>query len=110
MSGSAARISVPKDFTSHGRLKSPCASIMSGPYAAHSTPPPLRYASISCGSTLAHATITRANGAIEDGLSLSRSGAMYACGSTKRRSSGSAMGFSTSRIPVAACCSSHSRA
>ena len=31
MAGIAGRISDPNESTSHGRLKSPCASIMSGP-------------------------------------------------------------------------------
>ena len=70
----AGSISVPNELTSQGRLKSPCDSIMSGPYADQSTPPPVRYASRSCGRTLAHATTERPSGAIDHGLSRFSSG------------------------------------
>ena len=70
----------PNEPRSHGRLKSPWASIMSGPYSAQSTPPPVRYASRSCGRTLAQATTERATGAIEYGLSGSSRGAAWPSG------------------------------
>ena len=74
MSGIEGTYSVPRDPTSHGRLKSPCASIMSRPYELHGTSAPERKEATSCGVTLDTATNDLHTGAIEYGLSRSRSG------------------------------------
>ena len=58
----------------------------------------------------AQATTERPSGAIDHGLSGSRSGSAYASGREKRRSAAGAAASSTTRNPVVACCSSHSRA
>jgi hypothetical protein len=101
---------VPNDPTSHHRLKSPCASIMSRPYASHGTGPPDRNAETSSGITPAIATNDLQNAAIQYGLSGSRSGSACPVGNPYRRWSGSADTWSTVTIPAAAYCSSHSRA
>ena len=66
---------MPSEPTSHGRLKSPCASTMSRPYALQPTAPPERKAETRSGMTPDTATNDLQNGAIEYGLSGSRSGA-----------------------------------
>src|SRR5207344_3477969 len=73
-SGIEGRYSVPREPTSHGRLKSPCASIMSRPYALQWTGPPERKAATSSGMTPDTATNALQNGTIEYGLSGSSSG------------------------------------
>ena len=67
---------MPREPTSHGRLKSPCASTMSRPYALQGTRPPERNAETMSGMAPDTATKDLQNGAIEYGLSRSRSGSM----------------------------------
>jgi hypothetical protein len=73
MSGIDGRYSVANDPMSHGRLKSPCASIMSVPYDSHPTPSPVRNAATTSGAAPPSATIERQIAAIAYGLSGSTS-------------------------------------
>ena len=74
MSGIDGRYSVPREPTSHGRLKLPCASIASWPYELQGTDPPERNAETRSGRAADSATNDLQNGAIEYGLSRSSNG------------------------------------
>src|SRR6266545_6948724 len=86
-SGIDGRYWVLSRFKTHGRLKSPWDSIMSGPKSDHSTPPPLRNASITFGSAWVDATSVLASGEMENMLSRLIRASAWGGGSEYLRSS-----------------------